>query len=682
MMLSALIEQIGKFHPLILHLPIGIFIYAYLHLAYDLFISNNRRDIVNIGFALGLGTITALFSSISGYLLFLNGEYSGGVMDWHMWLGFGVGLGSVMLVVLYQLIGSKKSFFGMYSVFIILLVATGHFGGSLTHGEGFLSLQDAVSESIQQIDDIRKANFFSVAVMPIVKRKCVSCHNPKKTKGELLLHTLEGWKKGGKSGKVVVPGNMEKSLLLNRIHLSISEKEHMPPSGKLQLEENEIQLLDWWVGAMANFEESVEELSPPKHILNFLDAKLDKSLKGVPEISDSDLNWLQQKGIPATRVRKDLPWISVSYARGDVITKQELKHMAAFKENIRNLAASKTSLKNQWLTVINEFSNLKTLDISLNSINSKGVAKLNKLSKLEYLNLYGTEVDATMLEHISQFPQLKTLFLWQSAIQKEDVLATDLPNNLHINLGQDLDVFDTVQLLPPTIEGDKDIFEDSILISITHVAPNAKIHYTLDGSIPDENSNLYSKPILLDKTVELSATANMEGWEESKVSQRSFLKSTSIPISCKTIPQPNDKYKGEGGQTLINQEKGSEQFGDGKWLGFSASDVSVNLDLGTEKEVSAVSFGCLQDYRSYIFLPIGTTISYSLNGISYVELKNEDYDQITGPADNYVKNVILDFPPINARYVKIEIIAQKKNPNWHSDPGADCWLFLDEVIIE
>ena len=81
-----LIDIFGKFHPVLLHLPIGIFVYAYLHLGFDLFFSK-RNKAVDITFALAIGLIAAVLSSISGYLLSENGDYAGKLVNWHKWLG-------------------------------------------------------------------------------------------------------------------------------------------------------------------------------------------------------------------------------------------------------------------------------------------------------------------------------------------------------------------------------------------------------------------------------------------------------------------------------------------------------------------------------------------------------------------------------------------------------------------
>lgn len=680
--MTELLDMIGKFHPLILHLPIGVMVYAYLHLAFDLYIRRKKQP-VDIQFALLVGAFTAILSSISGYLLSQNGEYGVvGLLDWHKWLGIATAIASVLILVLYQRLKGTNLFFGFFTLFMILLTATGHFGGSLTHGEGFLSPNKSKDQEPTSVDDITKAHIFNDIMMPIVKRKCTSCHNEKKTKGKLLLTTLDGWKKGGKTGKFVVPGDLENSLILTRIHLPISEKKHMPPSGKLQLVEDEITFINWWVEFMSNFDETVEDLSPPDHIMEYVKSKLDASIIAIPKIDNATILALQKSGIPVRSMAMDQPWLSIVYDRGRSIKKDDLRKLSKVKENVRELVLSKTGLTDKLLSRVNNFKNLKTLDISLNPVTSKGILKLDRLSKLENLNLYGSNVDGKILRHLTKFPALQDIYLWQTNITKADVRDTKLPKGLTINLGQDLSAFGDVQLSPPAIEGEKVIFQDSLWVAISHIAKKARIHYTLNGDLPTHNSQIYSEEILIDKTSELKAVAILDGWENSEVVSRAFLKSSNIPVACTITPLPNEKYSSDGSETLINSIKGTEQFGDGKWLGFSAQDVSITLDLGGEKIVKSVSFGSLQDYRSYIFNPLGSTISISSDGVAFDKLQEEKYVQITGPEDNLVKDYIIDLPSIKTRYIKLDIIGQKKNPKWHSDPGADCWLFLDEVVVE
>ena len=49
--------------------------------------------------------------------------------------------------------------------------------------------------------------FFENKIRPVLVEKCYKCHsaNSEKVKGELLLDTREGIRKGGESGHAVVP---------------------------------------------------------------------------------------------------------------------------------------------------------------------------------------------------------------------------------------------------------------------------------------------------------------------------------------------------------------------------------------------------------------------------------------------------------------------------------------------
>ena len=70
---------------------------------------------------------------------------------------------------------------------------------------------------------------FHREVRPILETTCVECHGIEKQKGGLRLDTLAYAQKGGDSGPALVAGNLEDSLLLDRIFLSADDDEIMPP---------------------------------------------------------------------------------------------------------------------------------------------------------------------------------------------------------------------------------------------------------------------------------------------------------------------------------------------------------------------------------------------------------------------------------------------------------------------
>ena len=86
--------------------------------------------------------------------------------------------------------------------------------------------------------------FFEKNIRPVLVKECYNCHsaNSKEVKGGLLLDTREGIRRGGESGKAVVPGSIEDSVLLEAIRYEGLE---MPP-GK-QLSAATIAMFEQWI---------------------------------------------------------------------------------------------------------------------------------------------------------------------------------------------------------------------------------------------------------------------------------------------------------------------------------------------------------------------------------------------------------------------------------------------------
>src|SRR5262245_45675633 len=76
--------------------------------------------------------------------------------------------------------------------------------------------------------------FFEKKIRPVLVERCYKCHSAEseKIKGELLLDTRDGLLKGGEHGPAIVPGDAEKSRLIEAIRYQ-NEDLQMPPKKKL-----------------------------------------------------------------------------------------------------------------------------------------------------------------------------------------------------------------------------------------------------------------------------------------------------------------------------------------------------------------------------------------------------------------------------------------------------------------
>lgn len=93
--------------------------------------------------------------------------------------------------------------------------------------------------------DAPAVEHFEKRVRPLLHEKCLKCHGPDKSKGGLRLDSAAGLAKGGDSGRVVVPGRPDESLLIRAVRQTGDIK--MPADGKLT--DQQIADLVAWVRA-------------------------------------------------------------------------------------------------------------------------------------------------------------------------------------------------------------------------------------------------------------------------------------------------------------------------------------------------------------------------------------------------------------------------------------------------
>jgi hypothetical protein len=86
------------------------------------------------------------------------------------------------------------------------------------------------------------ATFFARRIAPLLEERCVRCHNPRKSRGDLDLTGRGPILKGGDNGPAVVPGDAGKGLL---IRLTSGPKPRMPKQGPPLTQEQLIDLRRW-----------------------------------------------------------------------------------------------------------------------------------------------------------------------------------------------------------------------------------------------------------------------------------------------------------------------------------------------------------------------------------------------------------------------------------------------------
>lgn len=681
-----MIESIGRFHLLLLHLPIGIFILVFLlEIISTAKKTSAHKEAITAG--LFIGMCSAILSCVTGLMLSNGGDYKGDLVNAHKWFAIGLTTLSIILYILNirKNRGQGSSLYTpLFITLMILLGVTGHKGGSITHGEGFLT--GSSDDTSTSMEDVNEAIAYEEIIHPIIKTKCVSCHRSSKSKGDLILADTLGILKGGKNGPVIVQGKVSESRVIQRIHLPMEDEEHMPPNSKKQLTADEISLLEWWIDQGASFNSKIGKLEKNEDI-QFILEKYSKPKSSfdplvIEPVGDGTLKSLIQAGIPVRVIADDSPVVSVNWAHNNSLDKSLIRKLKKINQQLTSLDLSFTNVDDNMLSSINVFPHLTNLQLQGTDITTEALKRFGDLKHLKTLNVYRTKIDDQILNVVKNLPSLQSIYLWQTPVTQELVDQLRLENPLlKVVFNESADIFGDANLRPPLILASQDFFRDTLQVELKLNFKNVDFFYTLDGSDPDSTSMKYGGPFVIDETSLVKAMTKKKGWKDSEIADRQFVQSKYKIKNIFLQGGPSEKYQGSGEKTLRDFVKGTEQFTDGNWLGYEGGHLVATLDLGITEAIQSVTVSALDATNSWIFYPLGMKIKTSIDGVNFVDVKNVRYPIPESMVSASLKNFTEEFELRQARFVKIEVENILKNPAWHPNPGGKSWLFVDEILV-
>ncbi|MFM8372296.1 MAG: alpha-L-fucosidase [Bacteroidota bacterium] len=220
------------------------------------------------------------------------------------------------------------------------------------------------------------------------------------------------------------------------------------------------------------------------------------------------------------------------------------------------------------------------------------------------------------------------------------------------------------------------VFTGKQAISMT-AEQGVSIHYTTDGSEPTASSPLYAGQFEVNRDCTIRAIArNGNGACSEPVAMKCVRAKYGIRLQTSYA----EKYGANGPSSLIDQERGSIRFTDGKWLGYEGVNSEIILDLGENKRVLGGGISCLRLISSWIFLPVQVDFLASSDGSDFKLVKTVTPDPaVESDADSSVE-LRADFD-VEARYIKIIARNQGVCPAWHAGAGGKSWLFVDETWL-
>ncbi len=435
---------LGRFHIVVLHLPIGILLAAGV-LEY---LARRHEKLRVLDPALpwlwGMGALLAVGTAALGYMHAMEDSFDGGAVMAHRISGTLLALTACLALVVRQAALSiwSKAWPGMVGLTTILMFTTGHLGGNLTHGDIYLvqyapgpvrMLLGVSDENAPRpkVTELGKADIYLDVVAPALNQRCSSCHSDSKRSGGLTVSSYANLMKGGKDGVVIVPGQPGESDLFHRISLPDSSQDFMPKDGKAPLTDQQRAAIEWWISIGAPRLGLISILELPADVRPQLEQALglaplsavqeagggsEEPLPVAPEADEQAVAALQSSGFAVRPIVAGSQLVYVNFESPRTIDDADWANLAKLRLQVRDLSLRNGQVNDTELSFLAEFDNLVRLRLDQNPITDAGLPALGNLKNLKVLNLAGAKVTDAGLQTLARMPSLKRVFIWGNAV--------------------------------------------------------------------------------------------------------------------------------------------------------------------------------------------------------------------------------------------------------------------------
>ncbi len=439
------LSWLGRFHPAIVHFPLGILVLGVI-----LQFISVRRPNVQMGAAVRtvylIGFVSALAAAFAGWMLAEEGGYQPDTIFWHRWLGILMVIVSFVLYWMNRKPDSLRSTRWVALALFIGLLYTGHLGGKLTHGKEYLletaptfvqklaSYEEGSGHPI--LPDPDSTYVYEDLIKPFLETKCWTCHDEDLHKGGLVMSVDSLLMEGGRNG-AVIESSAGNSELFARVTMDPGRRKYMPPKGT-PLSYQEVKLLEWWIDAGSPFDKTVVEVETSEEIKKILmdrhqlDTKPKSFLEKtqVDSVPQSLMNEIAASGFSINRIAMTSNFVDVRWNNADTLSINDaIVQLEKVAEQVAWLDLGNSGIEDQALVSVGKLQNLVRLKLDNSDITDAGIAHLTDLKHLESLNLYSTKITDICASDLEQLTSLKKLFVWQTEFGQEgmDRLQAAIP---------------------------------------------------------------------------------------------------------------------------------------------------------------------------------------------------------------------------------------------------------------
>ena len=223
--------------------------------------------------------------------------------------------------------------------------------------------------------------------------------------------------------------------------------------------------------------------------------------------------------------------------------------------------------------------------------------------------------------------------------------------------------------------------KDEVEVELISEQTKYDIHYTMDGTDPDDSSLLYTGKLMLKQDATIRAGLFDGSNSMGRLAERDFSFHKALGSTTAYKLKYHVRYTGGGDQGLVDGILGSENSRDGTWQGFEGNDLELTLDLGETQEIFRTEMNFLQSTKSWIFMPEYLEVSFSADGENWRLIQRVDNEVSEKDEDISINRLTADFPTESTRYIRVVAKNRGVCPDWHPGAGGKSWIFCDEVMV-
>jgi uncharacterized membrane protein len=431
---AAWAQFIGRFHPLVVHLPIALIL---LVPVMELAGRDQRFPYLraSVPFVLVLALIGGIVASLLGWCLGRSGGFSGPLVTQHMWSGASL---ITLCWLCWVLRGRGGRLELMYWIALGAAVGavawTGYRGGQVSLGENHLTkympgaFRKLLGVQANTATDPAiggATTFYGARIQPIFAGHCLTCHSPEKRKSGLRLDNYAAVMRGGKHGAVVKAGDLRGSDLFRRITLSSTDDNFMPKGGKPPLSPDQVKLIELWIAGGASGTASLDSIKgAPAGVASSVRAEVTFEKIDFAEVAKrraeiaSTLATLQQRfpNVLDYESRGSADLVVNAFVMGDKFKDDDLAALTRLSKNIVMADFSRTAITDRSAPVLAGMKRLRTLRLMHTRIGDITLQSLTSLDQLESLSVFDTAATPASLSALARLPKLRRLYTGQTAI--------------------------------------------------------------------------------------------------------------------------------------------------------------------------------------------------------------------------------------------------------------------------